>query len=252
MFGSGKHTIVSTLTNGAEHHCPLQDDETSTLDLKYYSRCQFRPRFFNLTTSLDNMAHIQDQKFAVLGLRKSTSSKGVVSYHRGLSNASIKTPILVLLHGYPNSAYLWRHIIPLLPKSPLFVPDLPGYGNSAPPDKHDKVSVGLRILDALKELLRLSQDHPNNPQNIDTKPQPIVLIGHDRGARVAHHLHLSSTSSPISGFTITGLALLDIMPTLSQWSIGDSAQGATGWFHWSFMANPSIAIPMIKAYGGGE
>ena len=189
------------------------------------------------------MAHIQDQKFLELGLEKSTSSKGVVSYHNHIAKATLSNPILVLLHGYPNSAYLWRHIIPLLPSYPLFIPDLPGYGNSAAPEKHDKVSVGLRILEALSELI---ESQP------DGSPLPVVLIGHDRGARVAHHLHLSSPSTPILNFEIRGLALLDIVPTISQWAIGDEAEKATGWFHWSFLANPSIATPMIGAYGGGK
>jgi pimeloyl-ACP methyl ester carboxylesterase len=188
------------------------------------------------------MAHIQDQKFAGLGFQRSTSSKGTVSYHKDLSKANNAVPILVLLHGYPNSAFLWRHVIPLMPAYPLFVPDLPGYGNSAPPVQHDKFSVGLLVLDALRELV----------PHTDTSSQSIILIAHDRGARIAQHLHVSSPHAPVLGFTITGLALLDIVPTLSQWSTGDSAADAKGWFHWSFLANPSIAIPMIQAYGGGK
>lgn len=82
--------------------------------------------------------------------------------------------------------------------------------------------------------------------------RPVVFIGHDRGARVAHHLHVSSPHSPIQGFSIRGLALLDIVPTQSQWDIGGSVPAATGFFHWSFLANPQIAIPMIQAYGGDK
>lgn len=99
------------------------------------------------------MAHIQDQKFADIGFHKSTSPKGTISYHKDLSKANTAVPILVPLHGYPNSAFLWRHVIPLLPSYPLFVPDLPGYGNSAAPAAHDRVSVGLLILTALRSLL---------------------------------------------------------------------------------------------------
>jgi pimeloyl-ACP methyl ester carboxylesterase len=133
----------------------------------------------------------------------------------------------------------------LLPDKPLFVPDLPGYGNSAAPDRHDKVSVGLVVVEALQEVV-------NNSTSKSAKTTPIVLVGHDRGARVAHHLHLAHRDASVLGFNIVGLALLDIVPTLSQWQIGDTAAQATGWFHWSFLANPSIAVPMIKAYGGGK
>ncbi|KAF2626991.1 alpha/beta-hydrolase [Macroventuria anomochaeta] len=197
------------------------------------------------------MAHIQEQKFAELGFQKSTSSHKLVSYHKQLIKANSNTPILVLLHGYPNSAYLWRHIIPLLPH-PLFIPDLPGYGNSSAPEKHDKVSVGLLILAALRELIDSFNKYSDSSHARSPEVLPIVLIGHDRGARVAHHLHLYSPNAPILGFTVKGLALLDIVPTHSQWAIGDEAEKATGWFHWSFLANPSIAVPMIQAYGGGK
>jgi pimeloyl-ACP methyl ester carboxylesterase len=191
------------------------------------------------------MAEVQDQSFQTLGFHKSRSSDGVVGYHKNLSDIDVNTPILVLLHGYPNSAYLWRHVVPLLSPHPLFVPDLPGYGNSAPPTAHDKVSVGMLIPSALHKLLA----SPNPPTNFI---RPVVLIGHDRGARVAHHLHVSSPHAPIQGFSIKGLALLDIAPTQSQWEIGGSAPAATGFFHWSFLANPQIAIPMIQAYGGAK
>ncbi|KAF3003102.1 hypothetical protein E8E13_008114 [Curvularia kusanoi] len=191
------------------------------------------------------MAEIQDQSFRALGFQKSRSSNGVVGYHKNLHASSLDTPILVLLHGYPNSAYLWRHVLPLLSAHPLFVPDLPGYGNSAPPESHDKVSVGSLVLLALREIYKgLGSSREQS--------QPIVLIGHDRGARVAHHLHVSSPDAPIYGFDIKGLALLDIVPTLSQWEIGNSASAATGFFHWSLLANAEIAIPMIQAYGGAR
>lgn len=127
----------------------------------------------------------------------------------------------------------------MLPDSPLFVPDLPGYGLSAPPDQHDKVSVGHLLISALKGLL--------DPQ---TAP-PVILIGHDRGARVAHALHVA-TGSSVQGLPIIGLGLLDIVPTSSQWQNGGSAANQVGTFHWSFLANVAISIPMIMAYGGGK
>jgi pimeloyl-ACP methyl ester carboxylesterase len=137
----------------------------------------------------------------------------------------------------------WRLLIPLLPNKPLFVPDLPGYGLSASSDRHDKVSIGLRVIEALKEQLG------TNITSSETYP-PIVLIGHDRGARVAHLLHVSTGHGSTLGFKIIGLALFDIVPSLSQWQIGDSAAAQTGYFHWSFLANVDIAKPMIMAYGG--
>ncbi|THB79983.1 MAG: alpha/beta hydrolase [Desulfobacteraceae bacterium] len=43
-------------------------------------------------------------------------------------------PKLVLLHGYPSSAWLYRHVIPKLSgQFNIFVPDLPGHGKSDKP-----------------------------------------------------------------------------------------------------------------------
>lgn len=133
----------------------------------------------------------------------------------------------------------------MLPSKPLFVPDLPGYGCSAPTDQHDKVSVGLRVIEALKESY-------SNENESSTGFPPIVLIGHDRGARVAYALHVSTGRAPVLDFQVLGVALFDIVPALSQWQIGDTAAAQTGYFHWSFLANVSIAKPMIMAYGGGN
>lgn len=133
----------------------------------------------------------------------------------------------------------------MLPDQPLFIPDLPGYGSSAPPDQHDKVSVGLRVIEALREAY--TTEGSTSVTNAD-----IVLIGHDRGARVAHALHVSTGKADVMGFRIVGLGLLDIVPTSYQWQIGDSAAAQTGYFHWSFLANVAIAKPMIMAYGGGN
>jgi hypothetical protein len=51
------------------------------------------------------MAEIQNSKFQELGLARSTSKDGVVAYHRHLETKSRGVPILLLIHGYPQSAY---------------------------------------------------------------------------------------------------------------------------------------------------
>ncbi|GAM88174.1 hypothetical protein ANO11243_062050 [Dothideomycetidae sp. 11243] len=190
------------------------------------------------------MADVQDRAFEALGFTKSTSDKGLVSYSRDLDQSNADNANIVLIHGYPQSSYIWRHVIPLLPKVPLYVPDMPGYGQSAPTsaDKYGKLALGELILSALRDLL------PSGP----TVAQPVVIIGHDRGGRVAHHLALAPGNPAIKGFRITAVALLDIVPTLYQWRIGSSAAAQTGYFHWSFLANTALAMRLISAYGGGN
>src|SRR5271155_3622006 len=82
-------------------------------------------------------------------------------------------PVL-LLHGWPDSAYLWRNQIPFLVKNGfrLIAPDLRGLGRSDRPEGvaayavQNSVSDVVGILDAL---------------GIDTAD----VVGHDWGAAVA-------------------------------------------------------------------
>ena len=41
-------------------------------------------------------------------------------------------PAVLLVHGYPESSYMWRDILPALAAAGhhAFAPDLPGYGDS--------------------------------------------------------------------------------------------------------------------------
>jgi hypothetical protein len=50
--------------------------------------------------------NIQNEKFSNLGFKTVTDSEQIVSYSRGLETVSEKNPILVLVHGYPSSAYM--------------------------------------------------------------------------------------------------------------------------------------------------
>jgi hypothetical protein len=49
---------------------------------------------------------VQNDKFSDLGFKTVTDSEKIVSYSRGLDTVSEKNPILVLVHGYPSSAYM--------------------------------------------------------------------------------------------------------------------------------------------------
>lgn len=156
-------------------------------------------------------------------------------------------------------------MIPLLPLSPLFVPDLPGYGASPPTPEMDKQTVGNAIMDALKTEVSRSRPSSNTSDII-----PVVLIGHDRGARVAHRLAVSG----VPGVSIQGVCLIDIVcppsdspipylltfiahqvPTSTQWqhhaNPSTAAAEVTGYFHWPLLANTTLATRLISAFGPG-
>jgi haloacetate dehalogenase len=80
-------------------------------------------------------------------------------------------PPVILLHGFPETSYAWRHQIPVLSKSyRVIAPDLRGYGETEKPASgYDKRTMASDV----RELMRVL-DLPR-----------IALVGHDRGARVA-------------------------------------------------------------------
>ncbi|KAL2434374.1 hypothetical protein ABEF95_005357 [Exophiala dermatitidis] len=179
--------------------------------------------------------------------------------HSYVSDGGPDTPILTLIHGYPQSAYIFRHVASLLcHKVSLFVPELPGYGISTPIEdrsRNDKRSVGTALLEALSKVF-------NTTATSSSSPRRIILGGHDRGARIAHRLavdfsHPPSNSSSSSLFqtlnlAVIGTVLIDIIPTLSQWQAFSDPKTVTGYFHWPLLANADLATAMITAYWGGN
>ena len=80
-------------------------------------------------------------------------------------------PPVVLLHGFPETSFAWRHQIPALTQSfRVIAPDLRGYGETdKPASGYDKRTMANDLVALLNEL----------------KVPKIALVGHDRGARVA-------------------------------------------------------------------
>jgi pimeloyl-ACP methyl ester carboxylesterase len=171
----------------------------------------------------------------IQNLTQTSSGSTVCSYTSDLGSG----PILTLIHGYPQSAFIWRHVIPeLIDKVSLFVPELPGYGVSTACKQHDRKTVGGALLEALTSVF-----------NIES-PRKVILGGHDRGARTCHRLAVDKADFP--ALEIVGTVLLDIMPTKVQWEKFATPAVAVGYFHWPFLANTAVSVPMIEAYGGGR
>ncbi|MDC6390620.1 alpha/beta hydrolase [Maribacter sp. PR1] len=81
-----------------------------------------------------------------------------------------KGEVIVLLHGWPQTSYTWRKVIPILSKKYRIIAiDLPGTGFSAPTSKYDTKSIAT-IIDKVGLSLDIYSFH---------------LVGHDVGAWVA-------------------------------------------------------------------
>jgi haloacetate dehalogenase len=83
---------------------------------------------------------------------------------------------LILLHGWPQTSYCWRKLVPILaPHFRLIAPDLRGFGNSDKPEgPYDKRTVAIDILEMARSL---GYDNA-------------LVAGHDIGGRVAYRLTL--------------------------------------------------------------
>ncbi|MCA2205936.1 alpha/beta fold hydrolase [Nocardia rosealba] len=127
---------------------------------------------------------------------------------------------IVLLHGFPQTHLMWRHVAAdLATEHTVICPDLRGYGASDKPlDDGDTYSKRVMAADIVALARALGHDR-------------FALVGHDRGALVAFRAGLDHPE------VITHLACLDVLPTLDMWDALHGTAGAVG-FHLYLMAQP--------------
>ena len=140
-------------------------------------------------------------------------------------------PAVVLLHGFPQTHYMWRHVARLLAGThTVIAPDLRGYGRSDKPAEDGPQTYSKRTManDVVTIGAALGFDH-------------FGLIGHDRGALVAVRAGLDHPEA------IDYLGILDVLPTLDTWSVLHGVDAKVAW-HLYLMAQP-VGLPekMIAA-----
>ncbi|MGW5878085.1 alpha/beta fold hydrolase [Nocardiopsis terrae] len=130
-------------------------------------------------------------------------------------------PPLVLLHGFPQTHLMWRHVAAdLAADHTVICPDLRGYGDSDKPEESGPGVYSKRTMGAdVVELARVLGH------------ERFALAGHDRGALVAVRAGLDHPAA------VTHLAGLDVLPTLDMWEALRGVGGAVG-FHLYLMAQP--------------
>ena len=127
-------------------------------------------------------------------------------------------PPLLLLHGYPQTHVMWHGVAPHLTREfTVVVADLPGYGDSEPPQletdhaPHSKRAWAVRMVTGMAEL------------GFET----FAVCGHDRGGRVAYRMALDHPTR------VVRVAVLEIVPTAEMYDRADRAFGF-GYWHWFF------------------
>ncbi|PHH78752.1 hypothetical protein CDD80_6303 [Ophiocordyceps camponoti-rufipedis] len=156
----------------------------------------------------------------------------------GNLTGSAKKPVLILLHGWPQSSYAWRHVTQALSERvPVIAFDTPGYGLSTPcTSGADQLTVGTAILEAVT--------------HIYGKNTSIILAGHDRGARTVQRLAVNIDKFP--HVRAMGAFMADILPLYEQFRSFSKPGNAIGYFHWSFLPRGAFALDVINTYGGGN
>ncbi|SAK60070.1 hydrolase [Caballeronia hypogeia] len=127
---------------------------------------------------------------------------------------------LLLLHGFPQTHIVWRHIAPVLARSyRVIVPDLPGYGDSRTLSATPRWTKR-RVAHALVELMR-KLGH-----------ERFAIVGHDRGARAGYRLALDHPAC------VAAYASLTVVPIIDALDAVDHRFAMNAW-HWFFLSQPA-------------
>jgi len=153
--------------------------------------------------------------------KRVTLAPGGVRINTLVGGNASGTPVL-LLHGYPQTHVMWHHVAPVLAEDHMVIlTDLRGYGDSGKPaggPKHDAYAKRTMAYDQVLVMRQLGYEN-------------FAVVGHDRGARVAHRMALDYSRN------VRKLAVLDIVPTRHALRTANKDFGLAYW-HWFFLAQP--------------
>ena len=130
---------------------------------------------------------------------------------------------VLLLHGFPQTHYCWRRVVPSLAmQHTVIAPDLRGYGGTSAPagGPEGQGYTKRELANDLVELTRLlGIDH-------------LAVVGHDRGARVAYRMAVDHPN------LVERLVVLNILPTLNQFERMGGGP-SLGYWPWFLFAQPA-------------
>ncbi len=134
-------------------------------------------------------------------------------------------PPMVLLHGWPQTSYAWRKVIPALAERfRVVAPDLRGMGDSdKPASGYDMRTVATDLYELVRAL-RLERPY---------------LVGHDWGGLVARRFALDRPGQAAR------LAILDVVPH-EQVLTNLSTNIARGLWHFFFNAVPDLPELLVQ------
>jgi pimeloyl-ACP methyl ester carboxylesterase len=157
---------------------------------------------------------------SVAGVAHAYADLGDVLIHYATAGSG---PPLVLLHGWPQTWYEWRSIVPeLAPHYTLVMPDLRGLGDSSRPvDGYDKKTVA-------NDIWRLVYDRLGHER--------FYLVGHDWGGPTAYALAAAHPEA------VRRLVILDVVIPGDG---GDFSQSGRRWHH-AFHMTPDLPEALVQ------
>ena len=133
---------------------------------------------------------------------------------------------MILIHGWPQTWYEWRRVMPLLAdRFAIVAPDLRGLGDSSRP------SSGYEKKTVARDLWELMRDRLGHEE--------FIVVGHDWGAPVAFRLAADHADA------VTHLVMLDV-PVPGDQPAGADIGGAPRWHH---MFHQVPDLPEALTYG---
>ena len=156
---------------------------------------------------------------AVAGISHAYADLGDVLLHYVTAGSG---PPVVLLHGWPQTWYEWRHLVPpLAARYTVVMPDLRGLGDSSrPAGGYDKQTIANDVWRLMREHLRY---------------QRFFVVGHDWGGPTAYALAAAHPDA------VRRLVILDVVIPGDG---GDFSQSGRRWHH-AFHMTPDLPEALV-------
>lgn len=142
-------------------------------------------------------------------------------------------PLVVLVHGFPESWYSWRHQLPALADAGYraVALDVRGYGRSTAPADIEGYAMTALVGDVIAII-------------DDAGPEPAAVVGHDWGAPIAWNTALLRPDRVrgVAGLSVPYNPRGDLRPL-----DGMRALAGADWFYIDYFQEPGVAEAEVEA-----
>ncbi|KAI9369966.1 hypothetical protein BJX61DRAFT_536020 [Aspergillus egyptiacus] len=162
------------------HYVPLslKGDEIIETMRYFVSEEQVRNQFWDLSKKWSEYSH------QIYTLKNGFKFHYVCNDAHG--SAIGEKPLVILIHGFPDSWAIWRHVLRAesLQQASVVAVDLPGYGGSASLDEYSATTV----LESLTEFIIAMRTKYGIDGAAGVRHQRTIIVGHDWGCLISMRL----------------------------------------------------------------